>query len=259
MTASSTTRWLALVLAIAFISRSADAQVCTGAAPFSNGNVRVDVGGGSTSFGFSGADGGSSSGVQLALGASRGAFAAVGASVSLYTSSDIRFIREKFAAATSDDASSGTLSYSGGYSISLSPSRHIELCPIAGVALQNGPSMYLQCTPYIPGSGISCNGSTSGSARALWFGGSIGRIKQVSPGFALVPFAGAAFVSSRIAAGERSQTDGYVEVSVGAGVVVKRLTIRPTAGFSIGRDRGGGGVGGFQLSLNIGRKRVRKE
>ena len=258
MSASSTARLLTLLLAIAFTARSAGAQVCIGAAPFSNGNVRVSVGGGSTAFGFSGADGASSGGIQLALGASRGAFASVGASVSLYTSSDIRFIREKFAAATSDDASSGTLIYSGGYSVSLSPSRHTELCPIAGVALQNGPSMYRECTPYIPGRGISCSGGTNGSARALWFGGSIGRIKQVSPRFALVPFAGAAFVSSRIAAGERSQTDGYVEVSVGAGVVVKRLTIRPTAGFSIGRDRGGGGVGGFQLSLNIGRKRVRR-
>lgn len=177
----------------------------------------------------------------------------------LYTSSDIRFIREKLAAQTSDDASSSTLSFSGGYSVSLSPSRHLELCPTAGFALQNGPTMYLRCTPYVAGSGIRCDGVTTGSARAQWFGGSIGRIKQLSPGFAFVPFAGAAFVRSRIAAGDRSQSDGYIEVSLGAGVVVKRLTIRPTLGFTMGQDRGSGGVGGFQLSFNVGPKRVRKE
>lgn len=260
MNVSSTARGLVLLLAIVLTNRALGAQVCIGAAPFSNGNLRVGMGGGSSKLaGLSGADGESSGGVHVALGASRGAFVTAGASVTLYTSSDIRFIREKFATGTTDDASSSTLSFSGGYSVSLSPSRRIELCPTAGFALQNGPGMYQRCTPYVPGQGIRCDGSISGQARAQWFGGSIGRINQVSPRLAFVPFVGAAFVSSRIAAGDRSQTDGYVELSLGAGVVVKRLTIRPTLAFTLGQDRGTEGVGGFDLSFNIGPKRARKE
>ena len=250
MTASATARSRALVLAIALTSRSAEAQVCTGAAPFSNGYVRGGVGFGSTSSGFGSADGEEAAGVHVAVGTPRGPFVSVGASATLYTRPDFRFIREGIAAGGSDDATSSTFSFSGGYRVALSPSRHVELCPIAGLALQDGPRMYLQCTPLARG-GTSCDGAVSGVARALWFGGSIGRRLQASPVVAFVPFVGAAYVSSRIDGGERNHTDGYVEVKLGAGLLVNRMTIRPTLSVPLGL-KGGTTTVGLLFAVNVG-------
>ena len=252
MITSSTARSAALVFAIALMSRSADAQVCAGVSPFSNGNVRVGMGGGSLGAGLGSADGDPSLGFHVAAGASRGAFANVGVSAGF---SAKRFIREKFAASGVDDAASATVSVSGGYSVSSPALRHIEFCPIAGFALQSGPQMWGQCAP-LPSGGKSCSGGIHGSARALWLGGNIGLLHRVSPTLAFVPFAGAALVSSRISGDERSQTDGYVEVSLGAGVVVRRTTIRPTLSLPMGLEGGTSSVG-LQFAFNIGPKSVR--
>lgn len=242
---------LAFALAFALTGRSAEAQVCTGSTPFSNGNVRVGVGNGRIGAGFGSADGEPSLGFQAAVGASRGAFASAGLSAGLFAN---RFIREEIAASGVDDALSGTFSVSGGYSVSLPTSRHVEFCPIAGFGLQSGPSMWLECSPLV-GGGKTCSGAVQGSARALWFGGNIGLLHRASPGVAFVPFAGASYVSSRIAGGMRSHTDGYVEVSLGAGLVVKRMTIRPTLSFPMGLEEGTRSLG-LLFAFNIGPKRL---
>lgn len=253
MTSLSTARSVALLLTIAFVSRSAHAQVCAGSSPFSNGHVRLGVGVGSIGGGLGSADGNPSLGFQLAAGASRGAFANVGASLA---SSTKRFLREGFAASGADDALSRTVSANGGYSISSPTLRNVEFCPIAGFALQDGPQMWATCTP-LPGGGLSCSNSVQGAARALWFGGNVGRLHQVSPRFAFVPFAGAAVVSSRITGGERSQTDSYVDVSLGAGFIFKRTTIRPTLSVPVGLA-GGSTSAALQFAFNIGPKRARE-
>lgn len=254
MTASSPALSVTLVLAIALISVSAQAQVCVGASPFSNGHVRVGVGSGSIGTGLGSADGEPSLGFHVAAGAARGAFASVSASAG---NSARRFIREQFAVEAADDALSGTVSLNGGYSVSRPTLQLVELCPIAGFGLQSGPSMWRQCTP-LAGGGIACGGAVQGSARALWFGGNIGLLQQVSPGLAVVPFAGAAYVISQIAEGGRSHTAGYVDISLGAGLVIKRMTIRPTLSFPMGLEGSAKSVG-FQFGVNIGPKSFRDD
>ena len=150
MTVFCTFRSVSLGLAIAMMSRSAQAQICTGAAPFSSGLVRIGAGGGRIGAGFGGADSKPSLGLRLSLGATKGPFATLGASIALYSSSSSNpFIRGGLAKDTLDDASSGNASLSGGYGFSLSASRKVELCPIAGLSNQRGPS-FAECSP-LPG------------------------------------------------------------------------------------------------------------
>ena len=253
MAASATVRSIAFLLAIALASQNAEAQVCVGSSPFSNGHVRLGVGAGSIGGGLGSADGNSSFGFQLAAGASSGAFANVGSSLA---SSTKRFLRQGFAASGADDALSRTVSVNGGYSISSPTLRNVEFCPIAGFALQNGPQMWATCTP-LPNGGLSCSDAVQGAARALWFGGNVGRLHQVSPRFAFVPFAGAAVVSSRITGRERSQTDSYVDISLGAGFVFKRTTIRPTLSVPVGLA-GGTTSAALQFAFNISPRSVRQ-
>ena len=92
------------------------------------------------------------------------------------------------------------------------------------------------------------------SARAVWFGGSIGILQGAGDGLAWAPFTGAAYVSSRIDGGDRSHTDGYVEISVGAGLLVSRATIRPSLSFPIGLEEGTIRWG-LQFAMNVGPKR----
>ena len=94
-------------------------------------------------------------------------------------------------------------------------------------------------------------------SHAFWFGGNIGALAASSPTFAFVPFAGGAYVRSRITArgpdGSESATDGYFGISVGAGLVFMRLTIRPSISFPIGLE-GGSRTNGLEFAFNIGRK-----
>ncbi|WP_310570551.1 hypothetical protein [Gemmatimonas sp.] len=249
MTVISRVHVVAVALAVVLFSDAAKAQVCAGSSPFSNGNVRLGLVSGTIGAGVGGADGETSFGLQLAAGESRGAFASAFASAG---SSTKRFIREEFAASGADDALSNTIGASGGYSVTAPTWHEVELCPMAGFALQNGPAMWRECTAIANG-GLRCSGAVDASARALWFGGSVGRLHRVSPRMAFVPFVAAAVVSSRITGDGRSQSDSYVNISLGAGVLAKRMTIRPTLSFPMGLE-GGRRSSGLQFAFNIGPK-----
>ncbi|HQZ18042.1 MAG TPA: hypothetical protein PKU70_05910 [Vicinamibacteria bacterium] len=249
--AFSVARLFAIVLAITISARSAEGQVCTGAAPFSSGHVRIGVGGGGIGAGFGGTAGDASAGVRLSFGATRGPFASVAASMVLYGSEN-PFVREGLAKRTTDDASADLVGVAGGYGISLSEARKIEFCPLAGLLRQSGPASYDNCSTPTGGNTI-CSGGVEGSGRVLWFGGNIGVLMTGSPTFGLVPFAGAAYVSSQISVGERNASDGYVEVTVGVGLVYRRVTIRPTLTFPVGLEHGEPQVG-IEFALNLGHK-----
>jgi hypothetical protein len=239
-------------LAIAIATVPAEAQVCNGSAPFSNGLVRLGVGGGRMGAGFGGADGKPGLGLRVSLGAKQGAFGSVGASRALYSSSSSNpFIRKGLAEDTVDDAASGHVSFWGGYSIAVPASRKFELCPFAGLSNQSGPSLAL-CSP-LPGGGRSCNGAGRGSGRAIWFGGSAGGLSRVSAHLSLVPFAGAAYMNSRITASGRSATDDYVEITAGLGIVFKRLTVRPALSVPMGLEEGSSSFG-LEFAFNLGSK-----
>lgn len=251
MTLSTSGLWAAFAAALALSSRSAEAQVCTGAAPFTSGFARFGVGGGRIGGGFGSADGEGSVGARLSLGATHGPFASIGTSLVLYSRSS-RFIREGLATQATDDASAGVVSFAGGYGIPVAASRRVEFCPMAGLLRQNGPVLYSDCR-LLPGGGMNCSGGADGSARSFWFGGNIGGLARLTPTVALAPFVGAAHVHSKITASGRSVTDDYFEFTVGVGLVHKRLTFRPTLSFPIGLEDGSGTLG-IELALNVGRE-----
>lgn len=250
LTAFSRGLRVAVMAAFAISGASAEAQVCSGAAPFSSGFLRFGIGGGRIGAGFGGADGEPSVGARVSVGATQGLFGSVGSSMVLYSRSN-RFIREGLAKQATDDASAGNVSLAGGYAFSVSPSRRVQVCPMAGLSNQNGPLLYSDCRP-LPSGGISCSGGADGSARALWFGGSVGGLARVTRDLAFVPFAAAAHVNSKITAGGRNVTDSYLEFTVGVGLLYKRLTLRPALSFPMGLEGGSGSLG-IEFALNVGR------
>ncbi len=145
---------LALALAITMTSRAAEAQVCSGAAPFSSGHFRIGVGMGNTTAGLGSADGQPAFGAQLAYRPANGPFGSVGASIALYTGGTTRFVREALAATTVDDAMASIVTMTGGYGISATTSGRIPICPIVGFSRQSGPGLWLRC-PHgtMPGTG----------------------------------------------------------------------------------------------------------
>lgn len=256
MSARPTLGIIVLVLAIAITRQSASAQVCNGGAPFSNGVVRI----GATFGGSTGADhvaneGGAALGAQLALGAVKGLFANVNGSIVLYHG-PTRFSREGLAARTSDDAGAFVASATVGYAIPVSTSVKVTFCPIIGLSLQSGPHFWAECRP-IEGGGKTCSGSIDGQGSAFWSGGTIGGLVKSSPTFSLAPFAGVAYVTSTITAEGSgvswSATAGYVAITAGAGVVLKRFTIRPIVSFPVGLE-GGKRSQGLEISFSVGPK-----
>jgi hypothetical protein len=253
MNAFSALRAVALGQVIAIISLPAEAQICNGAAPFSSGFVRLGVGAGRFGSGFGGADSNPSGGLRLSLGAKQGPFASVSASAVLYSPySSNPFIREGLAKDTFDDAGGGNIGFSGGYGISVSASPKIEVCPMAGLTNQSGPSLAV-CHP-LPGGGKSCAGAGRGSGRAFWYGGGTGVLSEPSPKLALAPFASALVVSSKISANGRNVTDNYFEVTGGLGLMYRRLAIRPTLSYPIGLDEGSASFG-LEFAVNLGPKK----
>ncbi len=251
---------IVLVLAIAITRHSASAQVCNGGAPFSNGLVRL----GATFGGSTGADhvireGGAGLGAQLALGAAQGFFANVSGSIVLY-SDPTRFSREGLAARRSDDAGALIASATGGYAIPVATSGKVVFCPIVGLSRQSGPQLWAECRP--EGGGTTCSGSIDGRGSAFWSGGTIGGLVRSSPTFSFVPFAGVAYVRSTITAqgsgGSGSATVDYVAITAGAGVVLKRLTVRPVISFPV-RLEGGKRTQGLEISFSVGPKRAQQE
>jgi hypothetical protein len=248
MAAFSALRSVAFGLATAMITGSAEAQICTGAAPFSSGLVRIGAGAGGVGAGYGGADGNPSSvGFRVSLGAKQGPFASVRTSSVLYLDSPNPFIREGFAKDSVYEGSN--VGFSGGYGISLSASRRIELCPVAGLTNQSGP--YFDCS-VLPRR-IDCTGGSRGSGRAFWFGGSIGALSKPSPSFAFAPFAAAVLANSKISASARSFTDDYMEITVGLGLMYRRLTIRPTLSVPFGLEEGSPSVA-LEFAFNLGPK-----
>lgn len=237
----------ALAFTLAFTSVSAEAQVCTGSAPFSNGHLRLGIGGGRIGAGFGGTAGDPSAGVRLSFGAARGPFASLAASVVLYGSEN-PFVREGLATRTTDDASGGLVSFAGGYGIS--SARGVEFCPFAGFSGQSGPLSYDNCSTRA-GGGTTCSGGAEGSGRALWFGGGLGLLANPSPTIALVPFAAAAYVRSTMTVRERNASEDYFELTLGMALVYKRLTIRPTLSLPIGLKQGGSSLG-IEFAVNLG-------
>lgn len=252
MNTSAAFRSIVAALAVAGLSSTAEAQVCTGSAPFSNGLIRVGLGGGNLGAGFGAADGHASLGLRFALGAAKGPFASMGASAAFYGSPPERFVRAGLIKDTLDDAGSANVNLSAGYHIRLPQYPNVAICPIVGLTAQSGPSL-ADCVS-LPTGGKTCSGAGNGSGRALWGGGSIGAVWRRAPKQSITPFVTIAWVRSRITARGRDAAETYAEATLGVGVTLNRLTIRPAASIPMGLSVGDPGFG-IEVGFNFGSKR----
>jgi hypothetical protein len=193
------TRSVLFALAVVALSGNRlSAQTCAGTASFSAGPVRLGAGLGTS-------DGVKSYGASLAAGTASGVYASAG--LSRFEYADV-------------DGSGKSIELGAGYAINLNGSRTVQFCPEVGYQHVSGPD--IQYAGY----------TIKTSARANFYGGTLGGTVAVLPSLDVVPSAGAYYASTRatqtLVTDSRSQTQNYGEFDVGMGFVInKSLTLRP--------------------------------
>jgi len=207
-----------LTALVAGVAATAEAQLCSGSAPFSAGRMRVGVG---AEF----PDGAKAYGGGLTYGHSSGAY--LGAVVSRL-----------------DDNNSTTsaMDYAAnlGYEMSLGDSK-MRFCPIGHFGMSKGPDA----------------GNTQNSSTHYGLGGTVGSVLSASDNMAIVPSLAVKWIhaSDKTTSGNTSTTvsDSWMEAVVGAGFIINRdVTFAPMVRIPLNQD-GAESTFGFSLSYNFGR------
>jgi hypothetical protein len=218
--------WAGLMMIVMVVvpSRSLDAQVCSGMAPFENGRMQV---GGLAQF----ADGAQAYGGMLSLGRPDYFFGSFG-----------------FGAVTYDDLDGASTTVSGavGYQVGLGATQTLQLCPIASASLGFGPND-------IMGSDVDA------SFRDFSFGVGLGGTLHGTPQFQVIPAGAVSFAHSTLkfddGVDSESDSDTFGIVSLGVGLVFNRVfTLRPGMSLPFGLDESDP-VWGIALGLSFGGQR----
>lgn len=202
---------------LALPATNMEAQTCFGDASFAAGPMRLGAG-------LQSSDGAKSYGVNMAVGASAGAFASGGVARTKYD--DI-------------DGSGTAYGLTGGYAFDLNPARTMQVCPYAQFGHEAGPDI---------DAGLSI---LSTSVETLGVGGAVGRTVRVGPSLDLVPTVDAFYGVSRawftMDGVTDSQSIRFGEIEVGAGLVINKvLTLQPEVSIPVGVE---GAKSSFGLAI----------
>jgi hypothetical protein len=212
------TRKILIVTAlVAGVAATADAQLCTGSAPFSAGRMRVGVG---AEF----PDGAKTYGGGLTWAHNSGVY--VGGNV-----------------ARNDDNNSTTSSmdYAANLGYEMQLDSRFRFCPIGHFGMTKGPDA----------------GNTELSTTHYGLGGTVGTVLSTSDNMAIVPSLGIQWTNASVksTAGGNTTTvsDSWMEATLGAGFIINRdVTFAPMVRIPLNQD-GAESHFGFSLSYNFGR------
>jgi hypothetical protein len=212
-----TRKFLIVTALVAGVAATADAQICTGTAPFTAGKMRV---GGNAEF----PDGGKIYGGEFARGLDNGMH--VGATVvrSSVDNTDINWMN--FGA-------------NGGYEMRFESMPKIRVCPTASLGYGTGPD--------ILGTDVSTIDYSLGAA--------VGGVVSASEKLAIVPSAHLRLLGARVTAEgvSGSSSDSYLRATLSAGFVFNRaITVAPVVHIPLGEE-GMESTFGFAASYNFGR------
>jgi hypothetical protein len=215
-----TRKFLIVTALVAGVAATADAQLCTGSAPFSAGRMRVGIG---AEF----PDGAKTYGGGLTW--SHGSGAYVGGTVGRL-----------------DDNNStvSAMDYTAnlGYEMSFDAVPKVRFCPTGHFGMTKGPDA----------------GNTQNSRTHYGLGGAMGGVLSASDNMSIVPSLAVNWVhvSDKATTNNNSTTvsDSWMEATLGAGFVINRdVTFAPMVRIPLNQD-GAESSFGFSLSYNFGRR-----
>jgi hypothetical protein len=215
-------RALVLSLALSFtLGSHAAAQACVGMPSFSSGHFQAA---GGASF----ADGASSYGGTLGYGVPKGLYGKAGVGTTSYDAFD---------------GSSFDLSLGGGYQIPLQASRTAEVCPVANLSFNSGPSDVL--------------GDIDVSGRTFSLGAALGAQVGNNPQLQIVPNASFQFANTRVELDDgtdsESGSESYGLLTLGTGFVFNsRYSLNPSISIPMGLE-GSDASFGLAGAIHFGR------
>jgi hypothetical protein len=204
---------------VAGLAATADAQVCTGNAPFSAGRMRVGVG------------------AEFPEGAKAyGAGLTVGHGSGMYFGGAITRLDDSNGPASAMDFTANI-----GYQMTFDAAPSLRFCPNGHFGITNGPDA----------------GAVENSATHLGLGAAVGGVLSSSENLSIVPSLGMNWVhasyETSAGGGSTSVSDSWLEASLGAGFILNRdVTFAPMLRIPLNRD-GAESTFGFTLSYNFGR------
>jgi hypothetical protein len=211
--------FLIVTALVAGVAATADAQLCTGNAPFSAGRMRAGV---AAEF----PEGAKAYGGGLTWGHASGLY--VGGNVSKI---DLRTSTE----------SAMDYAVNGGYEMSFDAAPKLRFCPTGHFGMSRGPDA----------------GTTENSSTHYGLGAAVGGVLSTSDNMAIVPSLGLNWVntSDKVTSGSTSTTskEDWMEATLGAGFIINRaVTFAPMIRLPLNRD-GAESSFGFSLAYNFGR------
>lgn len=215
-----TRQFLIVTALVAGVAATAEAQLCTGSAPFSAGHMRVGIG---AEF----PDGAKAYGGGLTWGHSSGAY--LGGTVARLDDNNSTVSAMDYAANL-------------GYEMSFDAAPKVRFCPTGHFGMTKGPNA----------------GTTENSRTHYGFGGAIGGVLSASDNMSIVPSLGINWThaSDKTTTGATSTTvtDSWMEATLGAGFVINRdVTFAPMVRVPL-NQAGAESSFGFSLSYNFGRR-----
>jgi hypothetical protein len=213
------TRKLLIVTAlVAGAAATAQAQLCTGSAPFSAGRMRVGIG---AEF----PEGAKAYGGGLTWAHNSG----------LYVGGNV---------ARNDDNNSAvsSMDYAANLGYEMRLDSKFRFCPIGHFGMMKGPN----------------TGTTERSTTHYGLGGTVGSVLSASDNMSIVPSLGVKWVSASAKATTGTNTttvsDSWMEATLGAGFIINRdVTFAPMVRIPLNQD-GAESTFGFSLSYNFGRR-----
>jgi hypothetical protein len=217
-----TRKMLILTALVAGVAATAEAQLCSGSAPFSAGRTRVGVG---AEF----PEGNKAYGVGVTWSHNSGAY--FGGTVGRLDD---------------NNSTASAMDYAANLGYEMSLDSKFRFCPTGHFGMTKGPDA----------------GNTQNSRTHYGAGGTIGRVLSSSENMAIVPSLGINWVhvTDKSVTGPNTTTasDSWMEATLGAGFILNRdVTFAPMVRIPLNQD-GAESSFGFSLSYNFGRPRARR-
>jgi hypothetical protein len=214
-----TRKFLIVTALVAGVAATAEAQLCTGNAPFSAGRMRIGVG---AEF----PEGSKVYGGGLTWGHSSGAY-----------------LGGQIARGDANGSTESALDYQAnlGYEMSFDAAPKVRFCPTGHFGMTKGPDA----------------GNTELSTTHYGLGGTIGGVLSSSDNMAIVPSLALNWTNQSVksTSGSTSTTvsDSYMDATLGVGFIINRaVTFAPMVRIPVNQD-GEESQFGFSLSYNFGR------
>lgn len=214
-----TRKFLIVTALVAGVAATAEAQLCTGNAPFSAGRMRLGVG---AEF----PEGSKTYGGGLTWGHSSGAY-----------------LGAQLARGDANGSTESAIDYQAnlGYEMSFDAAPKVRFCPMGHFGMTKGPDV----------------GNTENSTTHYGLGGTIGGVLSSSDNMAIVPSLAVEWVhaSYKSTTGTTTTTadDSQIDATLGVGFIINRaVTFAPMVKIPLNQD-GAESHFGFRLSYNFGR------